>query len=252
MRTRAPLAAVLALAIAGGTAAQTLPEALQQAKKDAVSLVTIDHRPSATTVGLSLAALALLAAEDTHLSDEGQRHLPGWLDRFRVGGEVGTTDAASVALAAEGLVFHDRRGLVGGLTLFESNVLLDLVLNASKSAFGRARPHSPHPGEFRQGGDSFPSSHAAHAFMIAAVLDATVDRPAWRWVFYPLATGVALARIEEGVHFPTDVAVGGLLGWWIGHRLSVAHDLVERPGKLRVSLVPVRGGACVMAHAAWP
>ena len=130
-------------------------------------------------------------------------------------------------------------------------MLLDLVLNASKSVFGRARPNQPNAGDWRTGGNSFPSSHAANAFMIAAVLHATVDRPAWRWVFYPLASGVALARIQEGVHFPTDVVAGGLLGWWIGHRLSVAHDLVEHPGQPDVALVPVKGGGYLVASFSW-
>ncbi len=228
-----------------------LPEGWAQAKKDATSLVTMDNPPSATELGLGLAALGVLFAGDRHLSLEGQRHLPGWLDHFTTGGEVGTTNVVSAALVGGGLLLGERRGTVAGLTLFEGNVILDLVLNVSKSAFGRARPNQPHAGDFRQGGDSFPSSHAAHAFMIAAVLDATVDRPAWRWVFYPLASGVALARIEGDYHFPTDVAVGGLLGWWIGHRLSVAHDLVELPAHPQVSLVPVKGGAVLIVGSSW-
>ncbi|MFI5142670.1 MAG: phosphatase PAP2 family protein [Thermoanaerobaculales bacterium] len=251
MRSAASFAIVLALAGARPGPAEILPTILEQAKKDATALFTIDNPPSATELGLGLAALGLLAAGDQHLSLEGQRHLPSWLDHFNVGGEVGTTNIASVVLVGGGLLLGEHRGTVAGLTLFEGNVLLDLVLNASKSAFGRARPNQPHAGDFRQGGDSFPSSHAAHAFMIAAVLDAAVERPAWRWVFYPLASGVALARIEGGFHFPTDVAVGGLLGWWIGHRLSVAHGLDEQPGKLHLSVVPVKGGASVIASVAW-
>jgi membrane-associated phospholipid phosphatase len=144
------------------------------------------------------------------------------------------------------VVFGDNRTLVAGATLLEGNLILDLAVNGSKSLFGRARPNRPNAGEWRGGGDSFPSSHAAHAFLIAAVLDATLDRPEWRWVLYPLASGVALARIHEGVHYPTDVVAGGLLGWWVGHRLSVAHHLVERPEKVHVSFAPVPGGGMVV------
>lgn len=251
VRAAASFAVVLALAAARPAPAEVLPAIWEQARKDATALVIVAHPPSATELGLGLAALGLLAAGDKHLSLEGQRHLPGWLDHFNAGGEVGTTNLASAVLVGGGLLLGERRGTVAGLTLFEGNVLLDLVLNASKSAFGRARPNQPHAGDFRQGGDSFPSSHAAHAFMIATVLDAAVDRPAWRWVFYPLASGVALARIEGGVHFPTDVAVGGLLGWWIGHRLSVAHELAERAGKPQFSVVPIKGGGSVIANFSW-
>jgi len=246
------IAVATALAVARpALSADIFPEIWAQAKTDATALVTMDSPPSATELGLGLAALGVLAVEDEHLSTEGQRHLPGWLHRFNTAGEVGTANVASAALVGGGLLLGERRGTIAGLTLFEGNVILDLVLNASKSAFGRARPNQAHAGDFRQGGDSFPSSHAAHAFMIAAVLDAMVDRPAWRWAFYPAASGVALARIEGGFHFPTDVAVGGLLGWWIGHRLSVAHDLVELPAHPQVSVVPVRGGAELVAHYSW-
>jgi len=253
MTMRSVTALALLLVVVGAqpapaTVAETVAE---QVKRDATALVTIDNPPTATQTALGLALFAALAASDRHLSSEGQQHLPGWIGRFEPGGAVGTTNLFAGALVAEGLLLGDRRGTVGGLTLVEGNVLLDLVLNASKSAFGRVRPNQPDAGDWRVGGDSFPSSHAAHAFMIAAVLDAAVDRPAWRWVIYPLASGVGLARIQEGVHFPTDVVAGGLLGWWIGHRLSVAHDLVEHRGQPHVAWVPVKGGGGLAASFSW-
>ncbi len=228
-------------------AADVVRSAADQAARDATALVTVDHPPTATQTALGIALFAALAAADRHLAAQGQEHLPAWQNDFTSGGNTGTPNLFAAALLAEGLALGDRRGTVGALTLVEGNIILDLTLKAAKSAFGRARPNQPDAGDWRAGGDSFPSSHAAHAFMIAAVLDATADRPALRWVLYPLATGVALARVHEGVHFPTDVAVGGLLGWWVGHRLSVAHDLARPPGKLRVGWVPVRGGGCLVA-----
>jgi len=189
------------------------------------------------------ASFAALLATDVHLSAQGQEHLPDWLGRFTSGGSTGTPNVFAVSLVAEGLLFGDRRGTVGGLTLIEGNILLDLTLKVSKSAFGRVRPNQPDAGRWFAGGDSFPSRHAAHAFMIAAVLDAAVDRPSWRWGFHPLASGVAPARIQEGVHLPTDVVAGGALGWWIGHRLSVAHGLVGRPGRARFAVVLPSGAA---------
>ncbi|HVN76925.1 MAG TPA: phosphatase PAP2 family protein [Thermoanaerobaculaceae bacterium] len=247
VRRRVVLAALLLVATRA-SAGDLLPSVAAQARRDATALVTIDNPPTPAETAVGIALLAALSAGDRHLSAEGQQHLPGWLDHFTSGGNTGTPNLFAGALVAEGLVFRDRRGIVGGLTLVEGNILLDLALKATKSAFGRSRPNRPDAGDWRTGGDSFPSSHAAHAFMIAAVLDATVDRPAWRWVLYPLASGVALARVHEGVHFPTDVAAGGLLGWWIGHRLSVAHDLTGVKKKVDVSIVPTRGGALVVAR----
>jgi len=57
---------------------------------------------------------------------------------------------------------------------------------------------------------SFPSGHAANAFMVAALLAERLRRK--RYGLYGLATLVALSRIYLGVHYPSDVLVGGCLG----------------------------------------
>lgn len=58
---------------------------------------------------------------------------------------------------------------------------------------------------------SFPSGHAARAFLIAAI--ATVLAPPWLafalWVWAPL---VALARVAMGVHYLSDIIAGAILG----------------------------------------
>ena len=58
---------------------------------------------------------------------------------------------------------------------------------------------------------SFPSGHAARAFLIAVVGSAL--GPAWLgillWVWAPL---VALARVSMGVHYVSDVVAGAVLG----------------------------------------
>jgi len=245
VRGRRGVLAVIVLSAAGPARAIDWPAVWDRAKTDASSLVTVDRKPTATQLGLGVATLALLAASDSHASAEAQRHLPGSLVHLQSGGTQGAANLVALGMIGEGLLSSDRRGTIGGLTLLEGDVLLDLVLQASKRAFGRVRPDRPHAGDFFRDGDSPPTTHAAHAFLIAAALDAAVDRPVWRWVFYPLAAGVALERLQQGVHFPTDATVGGVLGWWIGHRLAVAHELAPRPGSARVGVAPVRGGAIV-------
>ncbi|HPS56773.1 MAG TPA: phosphatase PAP2 family protein [Spirochaetota bacterium] len=73
---------------------------------------------------------------------------------------------------------------------------------------------------------SFPSGHAANAFMIAVILSAiyTKKRP----VFYFTAFLVALSRIYLGVHYPLDVIAGALLGLsltWLILRLRPINDV---------------------------
>jgi len=65
---------------------------------------------------------------------------------------------------------------------------------------------------------SFPSGHAARAFLIAAI--AAGLGPSWLalvlWIWAPL---VALARVAMGVHYLSDIVAGALFGIvvaWIG------------------------------------
>ena len=62
---------------------------------------------------------------------------------------------------------------------------------------------------------SFPSGHAARAFLIAVL--GTVLAPPWLaialWVWAPL---VALARVSMGVHYLSDIIAGAILGIIVG------------------------------------
>ena len=118
--------------------------------------------------------------------------------------------------------------LLGAALVATEAQLLTLGLTES-IAYGtaRARPdQSNDPGQwFTNWGrnDSFPSSHASQAFAIAAVIE---DRfglgPGI--VAYGLASLVGAARIVQDKHWASDVAAGAVLGWAVGHFLSVRHS----------------------------
>ncbi|MDI6757441.1 MAG: phosphatase PAP2 family protein [Endomicrobiia bacterium] len=57
---------------------------------------------------------------------------------------------------------------------------------------------------------SFPSGHSATAFAAAAYLAAKIKKLSP--VFYCIAALIAVSRVYTGVHFPTDVMAGALLG----------------------------------------
>ncbi len=57
---------------------------------------------------------------------------------------------------------------------------------------------------------SFPSGHTAGAFIMATLI--SVFYPAWTIPGYILASLVGISRVYNGVHFPTDVIAGILLG----------------------------------------
>ncbi len=234
---------VLVLAPAVAAVAYGVYEAHAQLERDAAALVTLDRPLPKDQLALRLGLVELAASDDTRWVALARQELPGWIDNFKALGAGKTANTVGALLLANGLAHGERRALIGGLTLLEGNLILGVVVDISKQAFGRVRPNHPGPGRWFAGGDSFPSSHAAHAFLIASVLDATVEEPEWRWIIFAMASGVALQRLHEGVHYPTDVIAGGALGWWIGRRLSVSHGLVDRPHDAGLPSLPTAGGA---------
>ncbi|WP_066704415.1 phosphatase PAP2 family protein [Curvibacter delicatus] len=74
---------------------------------------------------------------------------------------------------------------------------------------------------------SFPSGHAANAFMLATLLTALL-RPR-RWLlWFGLATLVALSRVYLGLHYPGDVLAGAVLGAGLSGVLLRLHWLARR------------------------
>ena len=61
---------------------------------------------------------------------------------------------------------------------------------------------------------SFPSGHSASAFAFA--VGASIEMPLLAPALGPLAGAVAFSRIYTGVHYPSDVIVGSILGATVG------------------------------------
>jgi undecaprenyl-diphosphatase len=90
----------------------------------------------------------------------------------------------------------------------------DLISLGIKEAVGRPRPFvadaEPAPLLLGVVGDSFPSGHAATSFAGAAML---MRYLAGRWlVLFGLAAAIGFSRVYVGVHYPSDVVGGALLG----------------------------------------
>ena len=90
--------------------------------------------------------------------------------------------------------------------------LLAALVLCIKFLVRRRRPEGEWGGIYRNTDPhSFPSGHAARAFLIAAVASGLA--PAWLaillWIWAPL---VSLARVAMGVHYISDVVAGAVLG----------------------------------------
>ncbi|WP_026279808.1 phosphatase PAP2 family protein [Thioalkalivibrio sp. ALJ16] len=57
---------------------------------------------------------------------------------------------------------------------------------------------------------SFPSGHTMHAVGFSVVLVAWL--PVWAWLVLPFAVLVAASRLVLALHYPSDVAMGALIG----------------------------------------
>jgi undecaprenyl-diphosphatase len=132
----------------------------------------------------------------------------GWLDWFFVGlSWIGRLGLVWVAIALV-LALLWRRPAVF-LTVVIADALADVLAEVGKVIVHRHRPYEHQLGPPTSSW-SFPSGHAATAFACATVL--SVFAPRWRVPFFLLATLIALSRVYNGVHYPTDVVAGALLG----------------------------------------
>lgn len=61
---------------------------------------------------------------------------------------------------------------------------------------------------------SFPSGHTLHA--VSFVLQACAHFPLLAWFLIPLALTIAASRVVLGLHYPTDVLAGAVLGAMLG------------------------------------
>ena len=89
-----------------------------------------------------------------------------------------------------------------------------------------ARIHDSKTGDYETGGksrevassSSYPSGHAWLSFYYAGFFWGIARLG---YIFTPWAVLIALSRLQLGVHYPSDLLVGGLLGFWLG-RLAAA------------------------------
>lgn len=78
----------------------------------------------------------------------------------------------------------------------------------------------------KPGGSSFPSSHALNNFCAATIIALFYRRRAW--IFYSLAGLMAFTRLYLGVHYPSDVAVGIILGCLLGYLIVIGAQAVVK------------------------
>jgi undecaprenyl-diphosphatase len=169
---------------------------------------------------------------------------PAWLegsmiDLTAIGGP--TVLGLTVVIVAGFLVLQTRyrTALVVAITSFSA----ELLSNVMKHAFNRPRPSVvPHLREVFS--SSFPSGHAMESAIVYLTLGAILMRAAESRItkIYIFATAVLLtalvgvSRVYLGVHYPTDVIGGWIIGfmwasicWLVAQRFeATAHIQAEK------------------------
>lgn len=75
-------------------------------------------------------------------------------------------------------------------------------------------------------GYSFPSSHAVNNFAAAVILSYFYKQ--YRSVYFSIAAVVAFSRVYVGVHYPIDIVVGALIGFFVAKLILLIYVALAR------------------------
>ena len=122
---------------------------------------------------------------------------------------------APIAVFGLGLIQKDSSLKSKGIFMVEALCVNAFTTTALKLAFKRDRPFVTYPYLDKQadaGSYSFPSGHTSSAFALATSL--SLAFPKWYVIApaYLYASAAGYSRMHLGVHYPSDVLAGAIVG----------------------------------------
>ena len=121
-----------------------------------------------------------------------------------------------VAMAVASWINHDKQLFKDAVYVGTSVAGTFVLTYGMKYLFDRERPYERYPHRVHpfstESSPSFPSGHTATAFALATSLSIKYHK--W-YVIAPTAVwacSVGVSRMNEGVHYPTDVLAGAAIG----------------------------------------
>lgn len=181
-------------------------------------------------MAIMAAGTAGFIASDSHTMPyfrDHQRNLDDVNDVFDQWITMGEIAAVPVGLMAAGTLRSDSYMKTTALLAARGYADCEVVEYAAKLVTRRERPSDVPAGQsfnhtffksalFTSNGSSFPSGHAAGAFVVATVVSTRYKNHKWvPWVMYSFATAISLSRVTTMGHFASDVFVGSAMGYTI-------------------------------------
>jgi len=145
--------------------------------------------------------------------------------------------ATPILIFGTGMIEKDEELKQKAQVIGASFLVTTIIATTLKHSINRARPFETYPDiqKLSAGGSSsFPSGHTSDAFSTATSL--SLAFPKWYVIApsYVYASAVGYSRMHLGVHYPSDVLAGAIIGAgsaflcykaqkWINHRSRRTH-----------------------------
>lgn len=192
---------------------------------------------STSIIGLSILLFIVLFAAIGQIDHPTLTIVHGFTDPLvdqigDIGNELGeglNLVLLSLAIGGIGLWINSDRWKFAALYSLLAHGISGLLTQILKHSLSRPRPRIMDTTQwdirpsFESGLDSFPSGHTSGSFSVAMVF--AFYFPKGRFLWFGLASFIALCRVIKGSHFPTDVLGGLLVGIGCGLVLVYARDL---------------------------
>jgi membrane-associated phospholipid phosphatase len=167
------------------------------------------------------------------------RSLPSDAKQLKRYDSISNFGLASLVAAGGGLylwsaVSHDDHQRETGILAGEAAISSAAVNSAFRYSFGTMPSLQAERRGLNRSGTSFPSDHSAVAWSVASVIAHEYPGPLTQFFAYGAAAAVSASRVMARDHAPSDVFVGGAIGWFVGRQIYRArHDASLQGATLR-------------------
>ena len=160
-----------------------------------------------------------------HINLERNKSLDGTF-RFITNSAAPITFGVPVLICGTGLIRHDSLTVRNSLYIGSAIAVTVIITTIAKYTINRPRPFETYPDIEKLtfgGGPSFPSGHTSETFALATSL--SIAYPKW-YIIAPSflwAGAVGYSRMDLGVHYPSDVLAGAVLGAgcaWLTYKVN--------------------------------